>query len=108
MKDKSLLVRFRNRDSRDGVTRATMRKIAGALDLSETEAVHRALVEYAKRFVPRYAPDDGPLSDAQHAKIARVVRERHGRAKTVESLFDKPAVAVKSRARSRVSASRAR
>ena len=108
MKDKSLLVRFRDRDSREGVTRATMRKIASALDLSETEAVHRALVEYAKRFVPRYAPDEGRLSGAQLARIARIVRERHGCATQVESLFDKPAAAAKSRARSRVSSSRAR
>lgn len=108
MKDKSLLVRFRDRDSREGVTRTTMKKIARALDLSETEAVHRALVAYARRFVPHYAADDGALSAAQHASIARIVREKHGHATAIDSLFDKPANAVKPRARPRVSPSRAR
>lgn len=107
MKDRSLLVRFRERDSREGVTRATMKRIASALDLSETEAVHRALVEYARRFVPRYAMDDGALSREQHAAISGVVRSKHGEAREVESLFDQPAAAVKPRAK-RVSSSRAR
>jgi len=107
VKDRSLLVRFRERDSREGVTRATMKKIADALDLSETETVHRALVEYAKRFVPRYAMDEGPLSRERHARIAEVVREKHSGAKVVESLFDQPPAASKPRAK-RVSSPRAR
>lgn len=108
MKDKPLLVRFRAKDSREGVTRSTMKKIAGALDLSETEAVHRALVEYASRFVPRYAADDGPLTDKQHAKIANVVRKKHGHAKVVESLFDDKPTHRRARAAKRISTSRAR
>src|SRR5918993_1280288 len=49
MQGKSLLVRFRDKDSKDGVTRRTLKKVASALGLSETEAIHRALVEYAHR-----------------------------------------------------------
>ena len=108
MKDKPLLIRFRSKDSREGVTRSTMKKIAGALDLTETEAVHRALVDYASRFVPRYATDDGPLTDEQHAKIASIVRKKHGHAKVVESLFDHKPTDRRARAAKRVSASRAR
>ena len=108
MKDKSLLVRFREKDSREGVTRATMKKIASALDLSETEAVHRALVEYARRFVPHYAMDDGPLTDEQHAAVAKLVRKKHGEARLVESLFDEPPAALRSRASKRLSTSRTR
>ena len=70
MSDESLLVRFREKDSREGITRATMKKIASALDLSETAALHRALVEYAQRFVPQYPRDNGPLSEAQYRKVA--------------------------------------
>ena len=108
MKDKSLLVRFREKDSREGVTRATMKRIANALDLSETEAVHRALVEYARQFVPRYAMDDGPLSDGQHAAVAKLVRKKHGEARVVESLFGEPPAAQATRGSKRLSASRSR
>jgi len=107
MKDSSLLVRFRERDSREGVTRATMRKIASALDLSETETVHRALVEYARRFVPRYAMDEGPLSNERLARIDTLVHTKHGKAREVESLFESSPKASKARAK-RVSPSRAR
>ena len=108
MKDRPLLVRFRPKDSREGVTRETMRKIAGALDLSETEAVHRALVEYANRFVPRYAADDGPLSNTQHVAIAKLVRKKHGKATVVESLFEDSPAAPRSRASRRLPSSRSR
>ena len=107
MKDRSLLVRFRQRDSREGVTRATMKKIASALDLSETETVHRALVEYAKRFVPRYAMDEGPLSRDRQARISEIVRAKHGEATEVESLFEQPPAASKPRAK-RISSPRTR
>ncbi len=108
MKDKPLLIRFRARDSREGVTRATMKKIAGALDITETEAVHRALVEYARRLVPRYAADAGPITDAQHARIAGAVRRKHGRAKVVGSLFDGETASTRTCASKRVSSSRTR
>ena len=107
MKDKSLLVRFREKDSREGISRATMKKIARALDLSETAALHRALVEYAQRFVPQYPRDDGPLSESQHRKIAEIVR-KHGYATVIASLFEEPTSARASRAPKRVSASRSR
>lgn len=108
MKDKSLLVRFREKDSREGISRATMKKIARALDLSETAALHRALVEYAQRFVPQYPRDDGPLSELQHRRIAEIVRKEHGDATVIASLFEEPTSARASRAPKRVSASRSR
>ena len=108
MKEKSLLVRFRDRDSREGVTRSTLKMIADALELSETEAVHRALVEYAQRFVPRYARDEGPLDREQYGKIADAVHKKHGNATVTESLFDEPAAGTGPRASKRLSASRSR
>jgi hypothetical protein len=86
----SLLVRFRESDSGEGVTRKTLRHLAKALGLSETEAVHRALVEYARKFVPLYVKDQGPLTDAQYERIEQTVTKEHGAATMHESLFDEP------------------
>ncbi len=90
MSDKSLLVRFRDKDTKDGVTRRTLKSLAATLGLSETEAVHRALVEYARRFVPRYPKDDGALREETYARIEEAVRRQHGGARLIESLFDEP------------------
>jgi len=78
MADEALLIRFRRKDSREGVSRATMKAIAEALDLSETAAVHRGLVELAQRYVPQYPRDNGPVTEQQHRAIAEAVRSKHG------------------------------
>jgi len=112
MSEEAVLFRFRAKDSREGISRATMRKLARALDLSETAAIHRALLELAQRYVPQYAQDEGPLTEAQERRIRELVRQRHGKGNLVESLFDEtPAEAarkVRSGARKRVSPPRAR
>jgi len=114
MHDKAMLVRFRDKDSKEGISRATMKKLARALDLSETAAVHRALVEFAQRYVPQYPRDNGPLSEAQHQAIDEIVRTRHGEATIIESLFEETAgptsgsSKAKSSGRQRISASRPR
>ena len=90
MRDKAMLVRFRDKDSNEGISRSTMKKLARALDLSETAAVHRALVEFAQRYVPQYPRDNGPLSEAHHHAIDKIVRTRHGEATIIESLFEEP------------------
>lgn len=108
MQSKSLLVRFRDKDSKDGVTRSTLKNVASALGLSETEAIHRALADYAQRHVPRYKPDDGPLSDEVHERIQEAVRRQHGNVTVIESLFDQPASPVARRASRSVSSTRPR
>ena len=108
MGNEPLLVRFREKDSREGITRTTLKKLASALDLSETAALHRALVEFARKYVPQYPRDDGPLTEAQHDRISRIVRETHGEATITESLFDEPVAGAVSRARKRVSPARPR
>jgi ABC-type protease/lipase transport system fused ATPase/permease subunit len=110
MADDALLVRFRDRDSKEGITRDTMKKIADALDLSETAAVHRALAEFAQRYVAQYPRDDAPLTAGERQRIAEIVEREHGRAVVTETLFDEPAASsphVK-RVGKRVSPSRAR
>jgi hypothetical protein len=110
MSDEALLIRFRPKDSKEGVSRATMKAIAEALDLSETAAVHRALVELAQRYVPQYPRDNGTVTDQQHRAIAQAVRGKHGKAVITEMLFAAPSPApkVKPSGSKRVSASRAR
>lgn len=111
MSDEALLIRFRDKDSKEGISRATMKKIARALDLSETATVHRALVEFAQRYVPQYPRDDGPITKEQHRAIAEVVRRKHGEAVVVEMLFEDPSQSprdVKPSDGKRVSASRPR
>jgi hypothetical protein len=110
MSEDAMLVRFREKDSREGISRATMRRIAAALDLSETAAIHRALVEFAQRYVPRYEQDNGEITEAQRERIAGLVRARHGKAVIVESLFEtpKPEPRLAPNVRKRVSASRPR
>ena len=111
MPDEALLIRFRDKDSKEGISRTTMKEIARALDLLETAAVHRALVELAQRYVPQYPRDNGPITEKQHRTIAEVVRKKHGEAVVVEALFDEPQKSpreVKPSDRKRISASRPR
>lgn len=84
----SVLFRFRERDSREGITRERLRQLALALDLTETAAMHRALAAYASEYLPQYPQDDGPLTVAQHNRIADAVRRRHGEPSVTESLFE--------------------
>jgi hypothetical protein len=107
MSDEALLIRFRDKDSKEGVSRATMKEIARVLDMSETAAVQRALAELAQRYVPQYPRDSGPVTEAQHRAIAALVRKKHGGAVVVETLFDESSK-VKPSGSKRVSASRPR
>jgi len=44
-----LVLRFRAADKPSGLTRATWKKVAEAHGLSETEAIHRAMVMFASK-----------------------------------------------------------
>lgn len=67
--DKPLLLTFRAEDSAHGVTRATVQRMAQIKGLSETALIHLALANLARTTLPRYEPDDGPLTEAQLAAI---------------------------------------
>lgn len=85
----NLLVKFRVKDTALGVTRSTVKAIAKALEVNETQVIHMALSKFAADVLPAYAPDDGPLS----AKQIRALREdakKHlpqGKTLSTESLF---------------------
>jgi len=85
----NLLVKFRAKDTALGVTRSTVKAIAKALEVNETQVIHMALSKFAADVLPAYAPDDVPLS----AKQIRALREDaqknlpQGKTLSSESLF---------------------
>ena len=71
-----ILLRYRDKDTAYGVTRNTTTRLAQTLGLSETQVVHVALANLARQTLPRYEPDDGPLTDEQMAAIRKLVPQR--------------------------------
>ncbi len=80
-----LLFRYRGEDTLAGVSRKTALRLAKSLGLTETQAIHLALARLAQETLPRYEPDEGPLSAAQLKAIKRL--EPQGRLEVHESLF---------------------
>lgn len=64
----AVLLRYRDKDTAFGVSRNTATRLAKTLGLSDTQVIHMALAQFARQTLPRYAPDDGPLTDAQKKK----------------------------------------
>jgi hypothetical protein len=71
-----ILLRYRDKDTAYGVTRKTTTRLARTLGLSETQVVHVALANLARQTLPRYEPDDGPLTEEQMAAIRKLVPQR--------------------------------
>ena len=80
-----ILLRYRDKDSAYGVSRATAVKLADTLGVSETQVIHVALANLAQQTLPRYEIDNGPLTDEQMDKIRRL--QPAGRMKAREKLF---------------------
>ena len=80
-----ILLRYRDSDTPYGVSRKTAGKIAKALGLTETQVIHVALAQLAKQTLPRYEPDDGPLTERQARAIRKLVTQ--GKMTDKESLF---------------------
>ena len=74
METTQLLVKFRGRDTRYGVTRSTVKSLAAELDVSETQVVHLALSKLAEEVLPAYEPDDGPLTAAQLSVVRKLAK----------------------------------
>ena len=66
-----ILLRYRDSDTPYGVSRKTAAKLAKTLGLTETQVIHVALAQLASQTLPRYEPDDGPLTERQ----ARAIRK---------------------------------
>lgn len=67
----NLLVKFRAKDTRFGVTRSTVKALAAELDVSETQVIHMALSKFADDVLPAYEPDEGPLTAPQIAALRK-------------------------------------
>jgi hypothetical protein len=75
--------RYRSTDSLTGVTRDTAKRIAKALGVDETQAIHRALRELAIKVLPQYERDDGPLTAVQMQRIRQ--RAPQGKKRSIRS-----------------------
>ena len=84
----AILFRPRSKDTTSGITRKTLKRLANLFDVSEAGVMHMALAKYAHDNLPRYRPDDGPLTKGQHRRIAQQVLCEHGKALPIETLFD--------------------
>ena len=86
----TLLVKFRSKDTRFGVTRRTVKALANELDISETQVVHLALSKFAEEVLPAYEPDEGPLSGQQLAALRKDVKEHLPKGKVLDrqNLFE--------------------
>ena len=85
----SLLLKFRTKDSRFGVTRDTVKALASELDTTETQVVHMALSKLAEEMLPAYEADDGPLTASQLTSVRKMAKSRmpKGDALDKQSLF---------------------
>ena len=77
-------MRFKPADARTGVSRETLARQLGYE--SESEVLHYAVRKLVDEVLPKYEPDDGPLTARQIAAIRKAAGPaRQGRVKT--SLF---------------------
>jgi hypothetical protein len=85
----SLLLKFRTKDTRFGVTRETVKALASELDTTETQVVHLALSKLAEEILPAYEADDGPLTAGQLAGVRKAAKSSIPKGKVVskQSLF---------------------
>ncbi|MCA9778881.1 MAG: hypothetical protein KC800_19265 [Candidatus Eremiobacteraeota bacterium] len=60
------------RDSQVRVSRQTLARLAEFRGTSETDVIHYALRRLADETLPRYEPDNGPLSESQTKRIQEI------------------------------------
>jgi len=80
------LLSFKPNDTRLGVTRATVARLAEELGLNETQAIHYALKRLASEILPAYEPDDGLPTGKELRAIQKAAGGRRGK-QVVSSLF---------------------
>ena len=85
----SLLLKFRSKNTRFGVTRETVKALASALDTTETQVVHMALSKLAEEMLPAYEADDGPLTAGELASVRKRAKASMPKGKVLakQSLF---------------------
>ncbi|MEO7853470.1 MAG: hypothetical protein ABIR94_14640 [Rubrivivax sp.] len=85
----SLLLKFRSKNTRFGVTRDTVKALANELDTTETQVVHMALSKLANEMLPAYEADDGPLTADELASVRKRAKLSmpKGKVSAKQSLF---------------------
>lgn len=77
-KPDQLLLRFRQTDTQNGISRSTVEKLAEFLGFTgETQVIHYALRKLAIEVLPTYEADDGELTAAQLAAIRKAAPKSH-------------------------------
>lgn len=83
-KPDQLLLLFWPSDTQNGISLATVRKLAEYLGFTgEMQVIHYAVRKLAKEVLPSYGADDGELTPKQLAAIRKAIPQ--GRAKPVKS-----------------------
>jgi hypothetical protein len=80
-----MVFRFRDTDTRFGVSRGTTTRLAKQLGMTETDVIHFAIAQLAREQLPAYEADDAALSSKQLDRIKQL--EPQGRMRARESLF---------------------
>ena len=72
----ALLLKFKNADTENTVTRATVRKMSAALGFNDTQLVQYALARLRAEVLPAYKADDGPLSATALKKLKKLTDQK--------------------------------
>jgi hypothetical protein len=70
--------RYRPQDSATGVTRTTTKRLAEVLGVDETQVIHLALHELAKKNLPQYEADEGALTKIQLNQVKKLAPKPKG------------------------------
>ena len=85
MSTDSMLLKFRAKDTRFGVTRDTVKAMAAELDTTETAVVHMALSKLAEEMLAAYEQDSGPLTARELASVRRVAKKALPKGKVLDT-----------------------
>ena len=81
----ALLLKFKDADTLNSVTRSTVKQMAHLMGFNESQVIQLALAKLRAEVIPAYLPDDGPVSQ----KVIRHLRntENQDNYKPTGSLF---------------------
>ena len=75
MASDALLLKFKDTDTVNTVTRAAVREMSRTLGFNETQLVQYALAKLRAEVLPAYVPDEGPVPQAMLRHIRKTVKQ---------------------------------
>lgn len=81
----TIWLRYRDADTRYGVTRKTVNRLAKTMGFTETQVIHAALAHFAQQNLPHHKVDAGPLTAEQKETIRKL--QPSGRMTVKQTLF---------------------